>query len=54
MTTQDLLDDRYGRRRSPARRWLVALGALVVVGAVGYDALRGRIESMRQCGATFC
>ncbi|WP_127819352.1 DUF4307 domain-containing protein [Microbacterium sp. CPCC 204701] len=36
MTTQDMLDDRYGRRRSPSRRWLLAIGALVAVGAVGY------------------
>ena len=36
MTTQDLLDDRYGRRRSPARRWLLVVGTLVVVAAIGY------------------
>lgn len=36
MTTQDMLDDRYGRRRSPARRWVAALGALVAFAAVGY------------------
>jgi protein-disulfide isomerase len=30
------------------------IGNEVVVGAVGYDALRSRIQSMRQCGQTFC
>ncbi|KRB39070.1 DUF4307 domain-containing protein [Microbacterium sp. Root180] len=34
MTTQDMLDERYGRTRSPRRRWVigaaVALGAIVV------------------------
>jgi hypothetical protein len=28
-TTQDMLDDRYGRVRSPRRRWVI--GALIVV-----------------------
>lgn len=35
MTTQDMLDERYGRRRSPARRWLIAAGAAVAAGIVG-------------------
>lgn len=30
------------------------IGNEVVVGAVGYDALRTRIDSMRACGATTC
>lgn len=32
MTTQDMLDERYGRTRSPRRRWL--LGGAVAIGAV--------------------
>lgn len=32
MTTQDMLDERYGRTRSPRRRW--AIGAAVALGAV--------------------
>ncbi|MCW5714121.1 MAG: thioredoxin domain-containing protein [Bauldia sp.] len=30
------------------------IGDEVVVGAVGYDALRARIDSMRRCGQTTC
>ncbi len=36
MTTQDMLDDRYGRRRSPGRRWLVLAGILAAIAAVGW------------------
>jgi hypothetical protein len=36
MTTQDLLDDRYGRRRSPARRWIIVTGVLVVVALIAW------------------
>lgn len=32
MTTQDMLDQRYGRTRSPRRRW--AIGAAAAVGAI--------------------
>lgn len=32
MTTQDMLDERYGRTRSPRRRW--AIGAAAAVGAI--------------------
>jgi Domain of unknown function (DUF4307) len=35
MTTQQMLDERYGRTRTPARRWVIgvaiAIGAAVVV-----------------------
>ena len=30
------------------------IGDEVVVGAVGYDALRAKIDAMRECGATVC
>lgn len=32
MTTQDMLDERYGRRRSRGSRWII--GAVAAVGAV--------------------
>lgn len=32
MTTQDMLDERYGRTRSPRRRWVI--GAAVAVAAI--------------------
>ncbi len=32
MTTQDMLDERYGRTRSPRRRW--AIGAAAAAGAI--------------------
>lgn len=32
MTTQEMLDERYGRTRSPRRRW--AIGAALALGAV--------------------
>ena len=35
MTTQDMLDERYGRRRSPARRWIIGAAVVVAVGVVG-------------------
>lgn len=49
MTTQDLLDDRYGRRRSPARRWLLAVVSLIVVAGVGYvgwSIVQGTLEAV--------
>lgn len=37
MTTQDLLDDRYGRTRSPRRRLLGwSIVAVLALGAIGY------------------
>ncbi|MFE7844424.1 DUF4307 domain-containing protein [Microbacterium sp. NPDC057407] len=36
MTTQDMLDERYGRRRSPRRRWLIAAVVAVAALALGY------------------
>lgn len=38
MTTQDMLDDRYGRRRSPGRRWAIIGGAVVGVALLGFVA----------------
>ncbi|MFB7893865.1 DUF4307 domain-containing protein [Microbacterium sp. NPDC056044] len=35
MTTEDMLDERYGRRRSPARGWIIGVGVAVAVAAVG-------------------
>lgn len=37
MTTQDMLDERYGRRRTPRGRW--AIGGLIVVGALAVGSL---------------
>ena len=33
--TQDMLDERYGRGRSPGRRWAIIVGATVAIVAVG-------------------
>lgn len=38
MTTQDMLDDRYGRRRSPRRRWAIAAIVALAALALGYIA----------------
>ncbi|GAA2970408.1 hypothetical protein JOD63_000872 [Microbacterium terrae] len=38
MTTQDMLDDRYGRRRSPGRTWAIIGGAVVGVALLGFVA----------------
>ncbi|WP_106814375.1 DUF4307 domain-containing protein [Microbacterium timonense] len=49
MTTQDMLDERYGRRRSPARRWLIAAGALIAVGVValfGWFTVQGALDDV--------
>lgn len=36
MTTQDLLDARYGRRRTPATRWIIGAVIAVALVAVGW------------------
>jgi hypothetical protein len=49
MTTQDLLDDRYGRGRSPVRRWFAGIGialALTVVGYLGWTIVQGSLASV--------
>jgi hypothetical protein len=35
MTTQQMLDERYGRTRSPARRWVIAGAVVLAVAVVG-------------------
>ncbi|MGU3646123.1 DUF4307 domain-containing protein [Microbacterium sp. C23T] len=49
MTTQDMLDERYGRRRSPARAWIIGAGiviAVAVVGLFGWSTVRGSLNSV--------
>lgn len=36
MTTQDILDERYGRTRSPARRWTI--GTIIAVAIIAFGA----------------
>lgn len=38
MTTQDMLDERYGRTVSPRRRWTVGIAVVIVVVVVGLFA----------------
>ena len=38
MTTQDMLDERYGRRRSAGSRWAIAIAVVVAVAVVGLFA----------------
>lgn len=56
MTTQDKLDDRYGRRRAPARRWLLA-GAIAVGVAVvayfGWSIVQGALDDVDFDTASF-
>lgn len=49
MSTQDMLDDRYGRRRSPARRWIIAAGvvvALAVVAFFGWSTVQTSLDAV--------
>ena len=49
MTTQDMLDERYGGRRSPGRRWILAVGGVLAVGAVvlfGWFTVQGALDSV--------
>jgi len=49
MTTQDMLDDRYGRRHSPARRWLIGGGlavAVAVVALFGWFTVSGALDDV--------
>ena len=49
MTTQDMLDDRYGRRRSPARRWLTVGGIVVAVAVIawfGWSIVEGALDDV--------
>jgi Domain of unknown function (DUF4307) len=49
MTTQDMLDERYGRRRSPGRRWLIGIGVLFAIGIValfGWFTVQGSLDTV--------
>ncbi|MFK4789474.1 DUF4307 domain-containing protein [Microbacterium sp. ZW T5_56] len=50
MTTTAMLDDRYGRTRSPARRraWWIAVAVVgaIIVGALGWMTVRGSLYSV--------
>lgn len=49
MTTEEMLDERYGRRRSPARRWLIGAGILIAVTAVvlfGWSTVQGSLNAI--------
>ncbi|WP_203581311.1 DUF4307 domain-containing protein [Microbacterium hibisci] len=49
MTTQDVLDERYGRRRSPARGWLIGAAITVAVALValfGWWTVQGALDSV--------
>ncbi|MHC2999399.1 DUF4307 domain-containing protein [Microbacterium sp. HJ5] len=49
MTTQDMLDERYGRTRSPARRWIVGVAiaiAAAVVGLFAWFAVSSSLDSV--------
>ena len=49
MTTQDMLDERYGRRRSPARRWLIGGAAVLgvaLVAAFGWFTVQGSLDAV--------
>jgi hypothetical protein len=44
-----MLDERYGRRRSPARGWIIAVGIVVAVGLValfGWFTVQGSLDSV--------
>jgi hypothetical protein len=44
-----MLDERYGRRRSPARRWLIAVGLVVVLGVIalfGWWTVQGSLQAV--------
>ena len=38
MTTQDMLDERYGRTSSPARRWTIGIFSVIAAILVGLFA----------------
>jgi hypothetical protein len=49
MTTQDMLDERYGRRRSPGRRWVIAAAtalALAVIGAFAWTTVQNALNTV--------
>lgn len=49
MTTQDVLDDRYGRTPSPRRRWTIAVAialGIVVVAAIAWIAIAAAADTV--------
>lgn len=50
-TTQDILDERYGRTRSASRRWAILAGVSVAVIAVGLFAWMTVANSMNAVSA---
>ncbi|MBW9120987.1 DUF4307 domain-containing protein [Microbacterium trichothecenolyticum] len=49
MTTQEMLDERYGRRRSPLRGWIIGAGIVVAVGLLGlfgWFTVRGSLNAV--------
>ena len=49
MTTQDMLDERYGRRRSASRRWIVGVGILLAAAALAllvWTTVRGSMDAV--------
>jgi hypothetical protein len=56
VTTQDKLDERYGRRGGPARRWLLGAGigvAVVIVALFGWSIVQGAMDDVDVDTATF-
>ncbi|CAH0240603.1 DUF4307 domain-containing protein [Microbacterium sp. Bi128] len=57
MTTQAMLDERYGRTRSPRRRialWsIVAVVALGLTGALGWTTVANSLASVTSTGTGF-
>ncbi|MCR2762290.1 DUF4307 domain-containing protein [Microbacterium sp. zg.B48] len=50
MTTQDMLDERYGRTRSPRRSWtigIVAAIAVILVGLFAWMTVAGTLDDVR-------
>lgn len=56
MTTQAMLDERYGRVRSPRRRWvlggLIAL-AVLLVGGFAWMTVAGSLDDVAADGTSF-
>lgn len=49
MTTPEMLDERYGRSRSPAPRWLIALGLALVAAVIvvaGWVTVSGALDDV--------
>ncbi len=49
MTTQQMLNERYGRTRSPARRWIIGVAiavAAAVVALFGWFTVSGSLDAV--------